>query len=62
MSGIRKFPSSAGATGTRKKNTVNVEELVIGVRGYQIAGRSQQFESNQRRRHAADYKKESCGE
>ncbi len=28
-------------------DAVNREELVIGVRGYQIAGRSQQFESNQ---------------
>ena len=60
--GTRKLPSTAGMEGMRKKKTITMtvhgEQFVVSVGLNQIAGRGEQFETNEQREEPADEKEE----
>ena len=62
ISGTRKFPSTAGMEGIRKKKiitcAVHGEQLVVGVGLHQVARRSEQFQPDQQREEPADKEEE----
>ena len=65
MIGRKKFPSTAGMDGIRKKKiiatAVHGEQLVVGLRTDQVALRRQQFHANQRGEGAADEEEQRDG-
>ena len=60
--GTRKFPSTAGIEGIRKKkhhdHAMHGEELVVGIGLHQVARGGEQFEADEQREEASDEEEE----